>query len=569
MNTTDESAFARLGNRDLVAGIRRQLDELSAARDQVDRLLQLVVGLTSDLELDATLDRIIDAAMVLTGAPYGALAVRADDGSLVSFIHHGMSTESVAAINEMPAGKGLLGFPLEGAGALRLDELTTHPASAGFPEHHPPMHAFLGVPITIRGSGFGSLYLTHDTPGRTFSDVDEVSARVLASAAAAAIDNARLFERVRTTGEWIQASREISTVLLSDTEPPEAPMRFIAQRACELARAEQAIVLVPVAPEPAGAPPSSLAVTTAVGRNAEAVLGQQIPVIGTTSGEVFTTAQPVITQSFRHAIPAFTDAGQRSAIVMPLCTDETVLGVMVVARRHDDVPFDDTQLGLLGDFLGHATIAMTLAATRKREAELTLVADRERIAHDMHDHVIQRLFAAGLDLQGTIARSPSAEVNARLARTIDDLQATIETIRSTIFHLQAPMAGVDGFRERLERVVTSLTQDRGLATGMHFTGPLGSVGTVVADNAEAVTAEAVSNAVRHANASQVDVAVTVGDVFSLEVTDDGRGIPAEDHRVSGLANMHRRAEVLGGTCTIAPAPGGGTRVEWIVPLIAE
>lgn len=569
MNSTDDSAFARLGNRELVDGIRRQLDELSAARDQIERLLELVVGLTSDLELDATLDRIIDAAMVLTGAEYGALAVRGDDGSLVSFIHHGMPAETVAAIGELPAGKGLLGFPLEGVGALRLAELTAHPASAGFPEHHPPMHAFLGVAITIRGSGFGSLYLTHAAPGREFSDADEMSARVLASAAAAAIDNARLFERVRTTAGWIQASREISTALLSDTDPPESPMGVIAQRACELTRAEQAIVLVPVAAEPTGAPPTSLVVTTAVGPNSDDVLGQRIPISGTTSGEVFATAHPVITQSFRHPIPAFTDVGQRPAIAMPLCTDDSVIGVMVVARRHDDAPFDDTQLGLLGDFLGHATIAMTLAAARRREAELTLVADRERIAHDMHDHVIQRLFAAGLDLQGSIARSPSAEVNARLARTIDDLQATIETIRSTIFHLQAPVAGGDGFRERLERVVTSLTQDRGLATGMHFTGPLGSVGTVVADNAEAVTAEAVSNAVRHANASHVDVAVTVDDVFTLEVSDDGSGIPAGNHRASGLANMQRRAEVLGGTCAIGAAPGGGTRVQWIVPLIAE
>lgn len=569
MDTSDDSTFSGFGGRELVNDIRHQLDELSAAGDQTDKLLQVVLGITSDLELDATLDRVVDAAMELTGARYGALAVRSQDGRLISFIHHGMDADTVARIGDLPVGKGLLSIPLDDTPALRLTELGDHSRAAGFPANHPPMHAFLGVPITIRGVVFGSLYITHDQPNREFTESDETSARVLASAAAAAIDNAQLFDRVRTTARWMRASREISTALLSGTEPLARPMRIIAERACELAGAEQAIVLVPSTSDEPDGEVTTLVVSAAVGINAEDVVGQYIPVTGSTSGGVFRSGEPVITESFRHPIHAFTDLGRRPAIVMPLAAEGTVLGVIVLARRHGDPPFDDGYLDLVSDFAGHAAIAMALAAGRERERELTVLADRERIAHDLHDHVIQRLFAAGLDLQGSIARSRSPEVNARLARTVDDLQSTIETIRSTIFELQSPLSASTTFRQRLEKLVDDLTGDRGITAALHVSGPLGVIGDVVAENAEAVTAEAISNAVRHSGASRLTIAVTVADDFALEIEDNGRGIPSPNFRASGLANMHRRAEALGGVCSIGPGTDGGTRVQWTVPLIAE
>lgn len=560
----------RLGGRGLVDDIRHQLDQLSAAREQTEKLLHVVLGITSDLELDATLDRVVDAAMELTGARYGALAVRADDGRLVSFLHHGMDAGTIARIGDLPVGKGLLSIPLDDTPALRLSELREHPSAVGFPEHHPPMRAFLGVPITIRGNVFGSLYLTHDDPNYQFTESDEVSARVLASAAAAAIDNAQLFDRVRTTAKWMQASREISTALLSAKEPLREPMQIIAQRACELAGAEQAIVLVPSEPAEPDGEITTLIVSTAVGIHADDVIGQRVPVDGSTSGGVFRSGQPVITESFSHPIHAFTDVGQRAAIAMPLAAEGNVLGVIVVARNQGDVPFDDSYLDLVSDFASHAAIAMALAAGRQRERELTVLADRERIAHDLHDHVIQRLFAAGLDLQGSVARSSSPEVSTRLSRTIDDLQSTIETIRSTIFELQSPLAGSTDFRQRLEKLIADLTSDREIVTSVHFSGPLGAVGNVVAENAEAVATEAISNAVRHSGAPRLNIAVTVADNFALEVTDDGHGIPATNRRSSGLANMNRRADALGGVCEIGPGPDGtGTCVRWTVPLIAD
>lgn len=563
-NFQSQRAFAQLGKRHLVSEIHQQLDELQNARDQTEKLLQVIMGISSDLDLDATLDRIAGAAIELTGARYGALGVRDGGGALGSFLHQGIDPELVERIGPLPVGKGVLGVPLEDTPALRLDNLADHPAAAGFPPHHPPMHAFLGVPITIRGEVYGSLYVTHDRPGPTFSESDEVSVRVLASAAAVAIDNARLFERVRAAATWMQASREISTALLAEGPGTENPLRLIAEHARELTGAEQAIVLVPEFGDAGDA--QSLIVSTAVGLHADEVIGQRVPIDSSTSGSVFQSEMPVITESFLHPIQSFTDVGQRPAIVMPLTVEDTVIGVIAVARQKDEPGFDPSYLDLVRDFARHAAIALTLASSRARERELTVLADRERIAHDLHDHVIQRLFAAGLDVQGTIARSKAPEVNDRLARTVDELQSTIETIRSTIFELQSPTAKHSDVRVRLQALVSELTGDSGIATSVRVAGPLGIVAQHISENAEAVASEAISNAVRHANPSHIDVIVTVNDKFSVEITDDGDGIPEGNMRRSGLANMQRRAENLGGECAISSAPGSGTSVRWTVPV---
>lgn len=198
-----------------------------------------------------------------------------------------------------------------------------------------------------------------------------------------------------------------------------------------------------------------------------------------------------------------------------------------------------------------------------------MLADRERIAHDLHDHVIQRLFAAGLDVQGTIARSRSPEVNDRLTRTVDELQSTIETIRSTIFELQSPATKNTDLRVRLQALISELTGDSGIATSVRVVGPLGGVAGPVCEHAEAVASEAISNAVRHAHASHINVTVTVDDEFTVEIVDDGDGIPEDNVRHSGLANMQRRAQQLGGECTILTAPGSGTTVRWTVPVVLD
>lgn len=551
-----------------------RFDELAAARDQTEKLLRVIAEIGAGLDLDATLHRIISAARELTSAPYGALAVRDRHANLISFVHEGMDAETVRRIGHHPVGKGLLSLSLLDTPALRMDDLTAHPAAAGFPEHHPAMRAFLAVPITIRGAVFGNLYLTHVDEARVFSDADEMAARALAFAAAVAIDNAQVFERERMSVKWIEASREITTALLSRTEPHRRPMQLIAERACALTDAEQAIVLVPADPgqpadpgEPGNPEVDTLVVSAAVGLPAADVLWQRVPVRGSTSGAVFKSGEPLITDEFRYPIQAFTDAGRRPAIVMPLRARDEVVGVIAIARSTEQPPFDESYLDLVRDFATHAAIALVLAAAREDARQLAVLAERERIAHDLHDHVIQRLFAAGMDLQGTLARARSPEVADRLNRTLDDLQTIIEEIRTTIFALRSPAAVAGDFRHRIQRVIAELTENRDLVTTVRMDGPMTAVGAELAEHAEAVTAEAVSNAVRHSGASRLTVQIGVADMFTLDVIDNGRGIASGNTRRSGLANMTRRAEQLGGSCEISSPPGGGTRVHWTAPLL--
>lgn len=562
------SAFAGLGQRGLVGRMHAQLDELLAARDQMEQLLRVIVEIGAGLDLDATLHRIISAARELTSAPYGALAIRDRDGNLMSFVHGGMDAETVRRIGHLPVGKGLLSLSLLDTPALRMDDLTTHHAAVGFPEHHPPMRAFLAVPITIRGTVFGNLYLTHVDPARVFSESDEVAARALAFAAAVAIDNAQVFERERTSVKWIEASREITTALLSRPEPHRRPLQLIAERARVLTDAEQAIVLVP-ADSDVPDDVDTLVVSAAVGLHASDVLGQRVPVDGSTSGAVFKSGEPLITEELRYPIQAFTDVGPRPAILMPLRARDEVVGVIAIARGADQPPFDESYLDLVSDFATQAAIALALASARDDARQLTILAERERIAHDLHDHVIQRLFAAGMNLQGTLARARSPEVADRLNRTLDDLQTIIEEIRTTIFALKSPLAASGDFRQRIQRVVADLTENRDLVTTVRLDGPMTAVGPELADQAEAVTTEAVSNALRHSGASRLTVEIGVADMFILNVIDDGRGIPDGNTRHSGLANMKRRAEQLGGTCEITGTPEGGTRVHWVAPLINQ
>jgi len=295
-------------------------------------------------------------------------------------------------------------------------------------------------------------------------------------------------------------------------------------------------------------------------------MGRQVPVEGSTSGRVFRSGIPVITEALSYPIQAFTDVGQRPAIVMPLRAHDQVAGVIAIARGADQPPFDESYLDVVSDFATHAAIALVLASAREDARRLTILTERERIAHDLHDHVIQRLFAAGMDLQGTLARARSPEVADRLNHTLDDLQTIIEEIRTTIFQLKTPLESDGGFRRRIQRVVADLTGNRDIATTVRTHGPMTAVGGELAEHAEAVTTEAVSNTLRHSGASRLTVEVTVGDMFILDIIDDGCGIPANNQRHSGLANMKHRAEQLGGTCEITSPPEGGTGVHWIVPL---
>jgi signal transduction histidine kinase len=432
------------------------------------------------------------------------------------------------------------------------------------------MHTLLAVPITIREVVFGSLYLTDPQSKPTFTQADESAARTLASAAAVAVDHAQLFQRERSAAKFMAASRQITTELLADPDPAVRPLQLIVDRACALTDAEQAIVLVPADTELPGEDDQTLVVTAAAGIYAAEVLGQRVPMQGSTTGAVFRSGTAKISQSLRHPIQAFGEAGERPGIVMPLRANRIVIGVLVVARPKGEEPFDESYLELVRDFADHAAVALTLAAAqesqREADRERSVAADRDRIAQDLHDHVIQQLFATGMSVQATIARADSPVlVTDRLTHTVDDLQTVVEDIRATIYRLQRPAERAGDFRQRMRDTVAGLTADSPIRATLRISGPMSVIGTELADQAEAATSEAISNAVRHSGAKTLRITVTVTDQLVIDIIDDGCGIPADNQRSSGLTNLRRRAKHASGRCQITTPPAGGTHIRWRAP----
>lgn len=376
-----------------------------------------------------------------------------------------------------------------------------------------------------------------------------------------AIENAQLYEQSRERLAWIEATRDIATELLGGDEPARV-FQLVADSALRLTQADMVLVAVPSDTEVAPSEVDQLVVVASAGSAdggrdaASTVLPASIFIAAL--GDRTPRLVPEIT-----GVTLSAEAGP--AMVLPLRTTETVAGVVVLLSRAGQAHFNDKQLDMMAAFADQATLAWQLANTKRRMHELDVIADRDRIARDLHDHVIQRLFAAGLSLQGAnqIARSP--EVRMRLDDVVDELQAVIQEIRTTIFDLHGGSQGTTRLRQRLEQAIAAFSGS-GLRTTLQFIGPLSVVEPTLADHAEAVVREAVSNVVRHAGATTLTVTVRVEDDFSVEVLDDGCGMPA-NVTPSGLTNLRVRADEVDGQLTITEAPGGGTLLRWSAPLI--
>ncbi|KUL38946.1 histidine kinase [Streptomyces sp. NRRL F-4489] len=552
-------------------------------------LLDAVMSLGRGLELPQVLRGIVEAAVTLTDAEYGALGV-VGGGGLSQFLPVGMDEELIASIGRTPCGRGILGELIRNPAPLRLTDLADHPHSAGFPANHPPMRTFLGVPVRVRDEVFGNLYLTEKRGGGAFDADDEAVVATLSIAAGVAIDNARMYHESRRRERWLEALGEITRSLLSGTEADEV-LRLIARRAMEVAGADCAAVLLPAAGSA-----EQLSVAVACGTGASRIAGLRVPVDGSLPGMAVRGGQPVVTDDLRadpRAYPLGTDrtdgpgaaddsnsgagAGSGSgeevygpAVAVPLQVD-TGCGALRLCRLADRPPFDDTEVRLISGFADQAVIALELARRRAESEELTVLHDRDRIARDLHDLAIQRLFATGITLQSATRLIDRPEAAERVGRAVGDLDTTIKIIRSTIFGLRTTGDGAPdrGLRRDLTDTVSRAAGPLGFAPALRIDGPVdAAVPEEVAQHLVAVAAEALSNAARHARARRVDVAVaaTAGEV-ALTVTDDGVGLPAGGSgHIGGLANMRARAEMLGGRFEAGTPEGGGTRLVWRVPL---
>ncbi|WP_190015120.1 GAF domain-containing sensor histidine kinase [Streptomyces lucensis] len=551
----------------LLNELQEHVQRVRGGRDRMQTLLDAVMAIGSDLELEDLLRRIVQSAVELVDASYGALGVVGEEGRIRQFVTVGMDEETIAEIGHYPEGHGILGLLIREPRPLRLIDLGEHPESTGFPPGHPPMRTFLGAPVQVRGKVFGNLYLTDKRGGLPFDADDEVVMQSLAAAAGVAIDNARLYDDSRHRARRLSASADMTRALLSGA-PPEEILRSLADTVRQMTGSDLVTLARPVGEGP------DLVVEAAAGETADQVLGLALPAT-TLAAKVFTTGEPVTSEALsddpRGAGGSASVVRLGAAFFVPVGDSEGVRGVLQVANEPGRPAFSDAAFEMVLTFADQAALVLKIAEHRRETEQLTLLGDRDRIARDLHDQVIQRLFADALTLQAVLGRVRDQPVAAeRIQRVVDDLDDTIKIIRSTIFGLQhrdrEERSG--GLRAQLLSLTDEATRTLGFTPALRMTGLLDTdVPATHAGHLLAVLREALSNAAKHAQATAVEVtAEASGRTLRLTVADDGRGVDPAVTRCSGLANLRSRAGELGGTFRVVPGDPSGTLLEWTVPL---
>ena len=560
MRALDDVEFDDL-LREVLNRVQGVLDEQARLR----LLLDAVVTMAADLSLDGVLSRIVAIAGTLVDAQYAALGVL-DAGPqrrLHTFVHHGMDSGVVTEIGELPTGHGLLGLLIDEPRPIRLHDIAAHPASYGFPEHHPPMSSFLGVPVRIRDKVFGNLYLTEKVGGGDFTDEDEAIVIALAAAAGVTIENARLYEEAERRQLWLHATAEI-TALLGDATQSQDALQLVADRAREVSGADVSWVV-------AGADAESLELRVVSGVSPDVAAMRELSMLHSLAAQVVDTGKAVVVSDLasdpRAVDPSSSLGWPRlgPAVVVPLGSGSGLEGALALAWTPEHgAEFDSVDAALPTSFAEQAALALQIARSREAQQRLELLEDRDRIGRDLHDLVIQRLFAVGLSLESAARVAEVPDVSARLERAVDELDGTIKDIRRTIFALGTMDASTD-VQTEIERIVDRAAATLKFQPKLLIEGPIRSlVGALVAPDLLAVLGEALSNASRHSEASSVEVLVSAGEDVVVRVTDDGKGMD-DGVLESGLDNMRQRAQKHGGTFAVQSEPGAGTTIMWTVP----
>lgn len=565
--TGPESApgLAETGFDDL---LREVLTRVHGVLDEQARwklLLDAVVTMAAGLTLDALLSRIVTIAADLAGASYAALGVLGDgpDKRLRLFVTHGIGADVIEEIGDLPVGHGLLGLIIDRPEPLRLHDIAEHPASYGFPPHHPPMRSFLGVPVRIRNTVFGNLYLTEKLGGGDFTEQDESIVVALAAAAGVALENARLHEEAAERQRWLSATAEIAG-LVAGSAPGTEALHVIADRARKVSGAD----LVWVA---SGADADSVTLQAVAGTTAHLAAMTAQPMQRSLASEVVRTGFPVTVDDIatdpRAADVAAALGWPRvgPAVAVPLKSAEGVEGALVFGWSPERASAAHAlDVALPSSFAEQAALALQVAAGREDQQRLVLFEDRDRIGRDLHDLVIQRLFAIGLGLESASRQTEKPEVAKRLSTAVDDIDATIRDIRRSIFALGSMDDAAD-VQAEVTRIVERAATTLKFRPTLRFVGPVRTrIPPEVVPDVLAVLGEALSNAARHAESTAVEVVLSAADDIRLVVHDNGRGVP-EGALESGLSNMRQRADRLGGQCLVESSPGQGTTVEWSVP----
>ncbi len=521
-------------------------------------MFEAVTAISSDLDLRSVLTRLVESATRLTGAQYAAMGVIGGSGDdLVEFVTTGIDEEQRRLIGDLPRGRGILGLLIREPHGIRMDELAAHPASVGFPANHPPMTTFLGVPVRIRGTVFGNLYLTEKAGGEPFTEQDEQLVEALARAAGYVIENARAYGLSERRRQWLEAS----AVLTETLQPPielEDARRAITEMARAVSRVRATALLSREGDTgDADAPDTAQRATVlAVSCDPE-------------DAELVDAALASIAlESYPSGADTVAFQGEvLGATVIPLRAHLARAGALVAIFDTATGPPGVEDQELLASFADQAGLALDRAQAVVDREELAVISDRERIARDLHDVVIQRLFATGLQLQGVASVAGDSEIGTRLGLAVDDLDLTIKAIRGTIFELQHRQD--DSLRAEVRALVRDYVPVLGFTPTVLTSGPVDTaVPAEVRGQLLPVLREAVSNVARHAHAEHAQVEVHVSATeLRLSVSDDGTGL-SEDRSESGLRNVRRRAVGLGGSVELSSNKTRGTTLVWRVPISA-
>ena len=531
-------------------------------------LLQAALEISGELSLPVVLQRIVDLAAQLTGARYGALGVLGPGDHITEFITHGLTSKEREAIGHIPVGLGILGLLIREPRPLRLRDLHEHSQSFGFPPNHPPMHSFLGAPVPARGRVFGNIYVTEKQDSDEFTHEDEDSLVILATQAGVAIENSRLYEESRRRELWLGSLKEITEAILEGESDQDALLRLIARRARELVDADLTTVAT------RGASDDQLVIRIAEGVHAEELLGMSVPFAGSIFGDVIRSGRPVsvadASADDRSFQPMVTSGHMGPTTFAPILLRGVPYGTLAVARLLGSLEMRTDEIELVESFAAQVSLAMEYSRLQRELRRLAVLDERERIATDLHDGVIQGLFATGLNLQATAHMVSEPAAQERIEEAVAQVDGSIRDLRNYIFGLRPGALADRQLEQALHDVAREFEQSSGVAVDFKVDEAVAAELAGRAADLVQLAREALSNVRRHAEASRCSIKLSrKGRSAVLEIRDDGKGFDAanpvgEDHH--GLRNLRRRVAAMGGKLNVTSSPGKGTTVRAVVSI---
>ena len=535
------------------------------SRDRKDMLLAAGLTLASELSLPIVLQRIVDLAAQVADARYGALGVIGDNGTLVEFVTTGISAKERRAIGALPTGRGVLGLLIHDPKPVRITNIGDHPQSVGFPPSHPPMRSFLGAPVQAMGRVFGNIYLAEKRSASEFSKDDEESLIVLATQAGVAIANASLYEEVRSREQWLDALRDITTRVL-DGEQEGSLLESIAEHACKVAGADAATIVN------VSDTPGELVVAAAVGARSSEMRGQTLPAEGSISGAVMQSGESLsiddVSADSRAFQPIVRLGRHGPAVFVPLRVPGGATGTLMVTKLKGSARFDERRVQLVETLADQASVAIEYGRAQTELRRLGLMEERERIAKELHDGIIQSLFAVGMGLQGTALMARSPDVTGRIEDAVEELDKVIRDLRNYIFGLR-PGILADRQLDQALRILGEEIQSRSRAI-VEVDIDASVAASLSGRSAEIIqlTREALSNVARHAQATRASLRLARrGSKAVLMVEDNGVGFdPSDNSKGFGMGNMRARAAGLGGTLDVKTETGKGTTLRVTFPI---